>query len=97
MYIYSEKTKKKYATVDECINAEKAYDEQIAKEKEEKEKLANARAERAKEVEAAYEKVTEARNAYEELLEKFCEDYGSFHFTVHNGERNPFSIFDLFF
>lgn len=90
MYIYSEKTKKRYDTVEECINAEKAYDEALVEEKEKKEKLANERKERAKEVEDAF------KVAYD-LLDKFTKDYKSFHFTVNSSDVNPIRLFDLFF
>lgn len=97
MYVYSEKTNKKYSSVDECIADEKAFDEALAREKAEKEQLASKRAERAKEVEDAYQKIIEAKNVYDKLLDKFVEDYGSFHMTVHSGDTNPFNLFDWFF
>ena len=89
MYIYSEKTKKRYDTVEECVEAEKAYDKSIAEEKERKEKLASERKNRAKEVEDAF------KNAYS-LLDKFTKDYGTFHFTINSEDVNPFSFFDFF-
>lgn len=101
MKIISEKTNQSYATVEECIAAEKAFDEAAAKEKEEKEKIAAARKERAVEVEDAYKAVIEANKKYRELLQAFVKDYGSFHMTVHTGEFNPFDsfthLFDNFF
>lgn len=97
MYIYSEKTKKRYDTVAECEEAEKAYDEAIEQKKAEKERLAAARADRAKAVEEAYQKIVDARKEYDALLDAFVKDYGSFHFTVHSGELNPFNLFDWFF
>lgn len=97
MYIYSEKTKKKYDTVDACVEAEKEFDEQLERARLEKEKLASERATRAKEVEDAYQKIVDARKEYDAVLDKFVADYGSFHFTVHNGDMNPFSLLDWFF
>lgn len=88
MYIYSEKTKKRYGTVEECVKAEEEFDKAIAEEKEKKERLANERKERAKEVEEAF------KNA-NDLLNKFIKDYGSFH-TTYTSDNSPFSWFDLF-
>ncbi len=88
MYIYSEKTKKRYDTVEECVKAEEEFDKAVAEEKEKKERLANERKERAKEVEDAF------KNA-NDLLNKFIKDYGSFHAT-YTSDNSPFSWFDLF-
>lgn len=71
MYIYSEKTGRKYNSVDECLEAEKKHDEEIAKEVERKKCLREQKEERAHEVTEAFDK------AYE-LLEKYQEDYGTF-------------------
>ena len=91
MYIYSEKTKKRYDTVDECVEAEKEFDKVKAEEKEKKERLASERKDRAKEVEDAFKQA----NA---LLNQFVEDYGSFHFTFGNGnDINPLRLLDWFF
>lgn len=84
MYIYSEKTKQRYDTVDECLNAEKAWEEERAAEQERKQKLADERKTRAKEVEDAF------KTAYE-LLEAFTKDYNSFHFTIR--ADSPFKNF----
>ena len=108
MKIYSEKTNKEYASVDECLAAEKEFDEAIAKKKAEEEKalvtrkakqeaLAATRKDRAAEVEEKYKAVLEAKKAYREALDAFVRDYGSFHMTVKTGEGNPFDLFDGFF
>lgn len=107
MKIYSEKTNKEYATVDECVAAEKEFDEAVAKRKaeiqrmeEEKkakaEKLQTERKARAAEVEDAYKASIEAAKHYQDLLDKFVKDYGSFHMTVHTGDLNPFNAFEIF-
>lgn len=93
MYIYSEKTNKKYDSVEACVEAEKAYEEQ---QKAEKERLASERAVRAKEVEDAYQKAVNARKEYDAVLENFVEDYGSFHMSIHSGDMNPFNLLDWF-
>ena len=97
MKILSEKTNKYYATVDECLAAEKAFDEAAAKKKAEEEKLNATRKERANEVENAYKASIEANKHYRELLDAFIKDYGNFHMTVHTGNLNPFDSFSHFF
>lgn len=90
MYIYSEKTKERYDTVEECVEAEAKFDKAVAAEKAKKEKLNSERKDRAKEVEDAFKKA----NA---LLEDFLEDYGSFHFTYTSENDNPLRLFDWLF
>ena len=108
MKIYSEKTNKEYATVEDCLAAEKEYDDAIAAKKAEEEKalaeakakreeLATARKERATEVEDAYKAVLEAQKVYRQKLDAFVKDYGSFHMTVKTGDGNPFDLFNGFF
>lgn len=108
MKIYSEKTNKEYATVDECLAAERQYDEAVAKAKAEKEKaLAEKKAKeeklnaerkaRAEEVEKAYKAVIEANKTYQEVLRLFVKDYGSFHMTLRDDNiADPFSILRIF-
>ena len=97
MKILSEKTNKSYATVQECLAAEKEYDEKVAKEKEKQEKLSAARKERANEIEQAYKASADAYKHYQDLLDAFVKDYGSFHMTVHTGNLNPFNSFSHLF
>jgi len=97
MKIYSEKTKKEYLTVDECLAAEEEFDKQAALEKEKKEKIAAERKERAAEVEEAFKAIQEAKKAYDKKLEAFIKDYGNFHLTIKTGEGNPFNLFNDFF
>ena len=108
MKILSDKTNKEYATVEECLAAEKAFDEMVAKQQAEKEKalaeqkakeekLAAERKARATEVEDAYIAVLGADRHYQELLSAFVKDYGSFHMTLHTGNLNPFNSFTHFF
>lgn len=91
MKIFSEKTNKYYSTVDECIEAEKKVAAKEAKKKE----LSDARKNRAKEVEDAYKARLEADKVYQEKLNKFIEDYGSFHMTFDTKLENPVSLFDF--
>ena len=97
MKILSEKTNKEYASVEECLAAEKKFDKQVALEKAKKDELANIRKDRAKEVEDAYKAILEAKKHYNELLNNFVKDYGSFHMTLHTGDGNPFDLFNRFF
>ena len=107
MKIMSEKTGKTYATVEECVAAEKAYDEKVAEKKAAEEKalaerkakseaLIAERKDRAAEVENAYKAILEAQKVYREKLNAFIKDYGSFHMTVRTGENNPFDFFEDF-
>lgn len=108
MKIMSEKTGKEYATVEECIAAEKAFDEQVAKEKAEKEIKEKAliakkeaalveRKEAASAVEEKRQALLKAQKEYREELSKFCEKYGAYHYTIKGGDNSFFSLFDDFF
>ena len=83
MKIYSEKTNKEYASVDECLAAEKEFDEAIAAKKAAEEKaLAERKAKQealvaerkadADEVETARQELIAAQKKYHEVLAKFC-------------------------
>lgn len=85
MKYYSEETKQFYSTAEDCDKAEKAAIEEKEKKEAHKKELKEARAARAKEVNEAFEKANE-------LLNKFVEDYGSFHYTYTNDD-----FFDSFF
>lgn len=95
MIIISEKTGKEYETIDECLADEKKFDEEVALKEAKKQELANARKERAKEVEDAYKKRIEADKNYRLLLNKFIDDYGSFHMTFDTELEDTFSFFDF--
>ena len=109
MRIFSEKTNKEYASVEECVQAEKEYDARVAEEKAKRETaLAERKAQEekaiatrkadAEKVEVARKHMVEASKAYHEELAKFCEKHGSYHtsFRVKPGEAWT-SIFDDFF
>jgi len=97
MTIISEKTGKHYTTVEECLKDEKKYDEEIAVKKAKKKELSDARKNRAKEVEDAYKARLEADKVYQEKLNKFIEDYGSFHMTFDTKLENPVNFFDFLY
>lgn len=96
MYIYSEKTNKKYNTVEECQLAEKEYDERIEKEKAEKERLASEKEARRKEVEDAYDAALDARKMADDLLDKYLNDYDDVDISIKSYVTPLFRLFDLF-
>lgn len=95
MTIISEKTGKTYETVEDCLADEKKFDLAVEEKENKKKELANARKERAKEVEDAYNARLEADRLYREKLNKFIDDYGSFHMTINTEVEDPHSIFDF--
>lgn len=92
MKYYSEILKKAFDTEADCLKAEKEYDAKIAAKKEAEEKKAKERKDRAKEVEDALKRAQEAKEEYLKLLEKFCKDYGSFHYSYSNDKFSPSGI-----
>lgn len=103
MRYMSEITGKFYDTAEECLEAEKkATAAKELAEKKEKELQAN-RKEAAKEVEAALNEVKEARKVlnekqknYQTVLTKFCKTYGSYHYSWHGIDDDPWNAFDFF-
>ena len=87
MKIYSEKTNQEYATVEECLAAEKEFDEKKAAEEkalvERKEKALATRKADAEKVEEAHKKMVAASKEYHEELAKFCEKHGAYHKSYH--------------
>lgn len=77
MYIYSEKTKKRYDTVDECLAAEKEFDEAEIKKQEEAEAKERQREARGREVKEAYDLMIKAENRYYDLVKQYNKDYNS--------------------
>ena len=96
MKIFSEKTNKYYNTVEECLEAEKEYDEAVLEAENKKKELAENRKNRAKEVEDAYKARLEADKVFKDKLNKFVDDYGSFHMTINTEVDDPFNLFDIF-
>ena len=106
MKYYSEKLNKFYDTADACQRAEfelkeKENLEKIRKEREaalakqEKEKKLAERKAVAEKVESARKAYLEAQKAYREELEKFCKQYGTYHYSTDNPDEIP-SLFDWF-
>lgn len=110
MKIYSEKTNKEYASVDECLAAEKEFDEAVAAKKAAEEKaLAERKAKQeaiaaerkadADEVEAARQELIAAKKKFNDILAKFCQKHGAYHYTIKPGEGLQdlvSSVFDNF-
>ena len=108
MKIYSEKTNKEYATVDECLEAEKAFDEKVAADKAKKEaeqkalvvKKEAAIAERKAAADVVEEKrqaLISAQKEYREELSKFCDKFGAYHYTIKGNGDSIFNLFDDLF
>lgn len=104
--IYSDKTNKYYASVEEAAKAEVALKEQEDREralaerkaaelKAKKEQEAAERKVCAEKVEVARKAYLEAQKAYRTELEAFCKKYGTYHYTVENTDEVP-SLFDVF-
>ena len=79
--VYSDRTNKFYDTVEEA--------------KQEKEKKLAERKAAAEKVEVARKAYLEAQKAYREELEKFCKQYGTYHYSTDNPDEIP-SLFDWF-
>ena len=98
MIIYSDKTKKRYDTVEDCLNAEKEFDEALIKKQEEQKALSEAKKTRADAVVEAYKKMKESEKEYIKLKNAFIKDYGYFHMSFKDeDDANIFTdIFSLF-
>ena len=106
MKYYSESLKKIFNSEDELKEAEKQEEEKLA----EKKKLAETRKARAAEIEEAYKKTVEAREAakniiaeadkkYNELVDKFVQDFGSYHETTTtvSSDKDTVDVIDSIF
>lgn len=103
MKYYSEKVKKLFDDAESLEEAEKDFD---AKEAE-KAKLTEKRKERSVEIEEAYKRTLEARKEakeiirkadeeYQQLVDKFIEDFGSYHMTYTNKNNHQvISVSDM--
>ncbi len=107
MRIISDKTKKEYATVEECVQAEKEFDEKVAEKKaaeekalavrkEKAEKLATERKEAAAKVDEKRKAMMEAKKAYFDEVAKFNKNFGPYHYSFVVKDEWP-SLWDEFF
>lgn len=76
MVIYSEKTKKEYKSVDECVAAESEYDKKQEEKRLEAQRKAEIKDDRKKVIREAYNKVEQATKDYYKLLDEYYKDYG---------------------
>ena len=102
MKFYSELINKVYDTEKDCMKAEQEYKQALEAKKREEEtkKLAEKkkqekRAAAAKNVEAKREAMISAQREYREEIEKFCKEYGSYHFTTNSFDGIP-HLFEFF-
>ena len=98
MKFYSDYLKTFFDTEKECLDAEAAYEKELKIKEEEKKKAAAERKARAEEIEKVRDEYLEAREKYNSLLNDFCRDYGSYHYSVKGPEAvNSFlnSFFSL--
>lgn len=86
--IYSDVTKKFYDDEETALKAEEA----VTKARDEK---AAHRKEMAQDVEAKREAYVKARIQYHDALNKFCKEYGSYHYTLDNKDLDKI-FYDLF-
>lgn len=82
MKYYSEVTKQFYNSEEECVKAEEVLLEEKRAIEAEKLKLANERKERAAEIEQARDEYLAAREKYNTLVNNFCRDFGSYHYSI---------------
>ena len=93
MIIRSEKTGKEYATVDECLAAEKKYDEAVSAQEKQKKLREEAKEAKRLEVKAAKEKYYSARQEYIDKLDEFNREY-SCHGVINDDDwKNFFQYF----
>jgi len=92
--IFSEKTNKEYASVEACLADEADYDKKIAERESKKEKEVAERKAAAAKVEEKRQALCEAQKAYHEELNKFCQKYGAYHYTL---KTDGDSLFNLLF
>ena len=88
MVIYSEKTKKEYKSVDECVAAESEYDKKQEEKRLEAQRKAEIKDDREKAIREAYDKVEQATKDYYKLLDEYYKDYGK---VIY---RTPFNTMD---
>lgn len=77
MIIYSEKTGKKYDTLNECIEAEEQYDKIIAQRVKQKELKKEKQEQEKKELDELLDKYTTARDKYYSALDEYRKKYKS--------------------
>lgn len=98
MKYFSDITKRFYETEQDCIDAEVEVQKAQEAAQIERQKKIETRKQRADEVETARNNYLEARKAYNEVLMQFCRDYGAYHCSIKNNQKENISdYFDALF
>lgn len=79
---YSDITNKLYDSMDDLEEAEKKIITKREEKRVAEQRRADERKVRAQEIDELQKTYVEARKAYTEALEKFCNDYGTFHTSI---------------
>ena len=87
MKYFSDVTKRFYETEQACIDAEVEVKKAQEAAQAERQKKIETRKQRADEVEAARRKYLEARKTYNEVLTQFCRDYGAYHCSIKDNQK----------
>ena len=87
MKYFSDITRKFYETEQDCIDAEVEVQKAQEAVQAERQKKIEARKQRADEVEVARRNYLEARKTYNEVLTKFCRDYGAYHCSIKDNQK----------
>ena len=86
MKYYSEEMKRFFDTEEECMTAEAAYEEELENARRAKAEAAERRKARAQEVELARDELIKARDNFNKVLNDFCKDYGTYHFSINESQ-----------
>ena len=99
MRIISDLTNKEYATVEECLAAEKEFEEAQRIEKEKIKAAAAEKARRQNEIRDLDMQIKELKIKRDELVDAFCAEYGEYKYTISLDELDdsPKSLVDLFY
>jgi len=97
MKYYSDVLRKFYDTEKDCVQAEAQYKKEQDEKAKAEAKKAETRKARAEEVEAAMKAATDARKKYEKLLNEFCKDYGTFHYSFNSKDEDLNTLFNFLF
>lgn len=96
MKYYSEYLDSLFDTEEELNAAEEKIRAAMEEKEKEKKKMKEERTARAKEVEEAQKYAIESIKNYRKLLNKFCEDYGSFHMTLDKENYPAKDMMEIF-
>ena len=95
MRIISDLTNKEYATVEECLAAEKEFEESQRIEKEKIKAAAAEKVRRQNEIRDLDMQIKELKIKRDELVDAFCTDYGRYEYAINLDNSNQ-SLVDLF-